>query len=112
MTPAKYNERKLEILELVEAGYTTSREIADSCGISHSCAATHLGRYWRMGLLSRYTADLNNEKIYDITKRGNERLDYLRESVLERMERVRMNEFLAKIKLCRVAKQKITHDHI
>ncbi|MHA2164106.1 MAG: hypothetical protein ACXABF_16950 [Candidatus Thorarchaeota archaeon] len=59
-----------------------------------------------MGLLSRYTADLYNEKIYDITERGSERLDYLRDSVLERMEMDRMNEFPANIKRCRVDRQK------
>jgi DNA-binding PadR family transcriptional regulator len=59
-----------------------------------------------MGLLSRYTADLYNEKIYDITERGSERLHYLRDSVLERMEIDRMNEFLAKIKRCKIEKQR------
>ena len=100
-----YNERKLMILELVEAGFTTSSEIADECGISHSCASSLLSRYWSFGLLSRYTGELYNEKIYDITERGSERLDFLRDTVYERMEDERLTEFLANIKRCRILKQ-------
>jgi len=76
---AKYNERKLEILELLEAGFETSREIADACGISQSCASALLSRYWRFGLLHRYTAPLNNEKIYTISESGSNRTLWLRE---------------------------------
>lgn len=57
-----------------------------------------------MGLLSRYTGELYNEKIYDITGRGSERLDFLRVTVLERMEKERLTNFLAKIQRCRVVK--------
>ena len=102
---AGYNERKHEILELIEAGYTTSNEIAEACGISHSCASTLLGRYWKFGLLSRYTGELYNEKIYEMTERGYERLSYLRETILERMEEERITNFLANIRRCRVIKQ-------
>ena len=102
---AGYNERKLEILELVEAGFNTSTEIVEACGISHSCAASHLLRYWKMGLLSRSTAELFNEKIYDISVRGLERLDYLRDTVLERMETDEMDDFLSKIKRCKIIRQ-------
>jgi DNA-binding PadR family transcriptional regulator len=102
---AGYNERKHEILELIEAGYETSNEIADACGVSHSCASTLLGRYWKFGLLSRYTGELYNEKIYEITDRGYERLNYLRETILERIEEERITDFLANIKRCRILKQ-------
>ncbi len=54
--------------------------------------------------MSRYTGELYNEKIYDITERGSERLNYLRKTIQERMERERMIEFLAKIQRCRVVK--------
>jgi DNA-binding PadR family transcriptional regulator len=102
---AGYNERKHEILELIEVGYETSKEIAEACGISHSCASTLLSRYWKFGLLRRYTGELYNEKIYEITERGYERLNYLRETILERMEKERITNFLANIKRCRVIKQ-------
>lgn len=101
---AGYNERKLMILELVAAGYTTSKEIANVCGISHSCASCSLARYWSQGLLTRSTAELYNEKIYSIPGRGLERLDLLRANVLERMEDERLTEFLANIKRCKVIK--------
>ena len=102
---AGYNEHKHEILELIDAGYETSYEIAEACGISHSCASTLLSRYWKFGLLSRYTGELYNEKIYEMTERGYERLSYLRETIRERMEEKRITDFLANIKRCRVIKQ-------
>ena len=99
---AGFNERKHEILELVEIGYKTSSEIAEACDISQTCASTLLKRYHDWGLLSRYTGDLNNEKIYSLTDRGLERLNYLRESVYERMDEDEMAHFLSNIKRCRV----------
>ena len=54
---------------------------------------------------ARYTGELYNEKIYDITERGFERLDFLRDTVYERMEDERLTEFLANIKRCRVLRQ-------
>ena len=44
-------------------------------------------------------------KIYDITVRGSERLDFLRDTVYERMEDERLSELLANIKRCRVLRQ-------
>jgi DNA-binding MarR family transcriptional regulator len=81
MAPAKYNERKLEILELVEAGFDTSDIIAEYCGISQSFASTLLAHYWRQGLLHRYPGPLNNEKIYDLSERGNERIAWLQSTI-------------------------------
>jgi DNA-binding MarR family transcriptional regulator len=99
-----YNKRKYEILELVEIGYETSSEIAEACGISQTCASTLLKRYWDWGLLNRYTGHLNNEKIYSLTDRGLERLNYLRETVYERMDEEEISHFLSNIKRCRVNK--------
>jgi DNA-binding PadR family transcriptional regulator len=62
-----------------------------------------------MGLLSRFTGELHNEKIYDLTDRGYERLQYLKRLVLERMDEKQAWEFLAKIERCRIIKQNNTN---
>lgn len=78
MGNARFNERKLEILELVEAGFEASSEVADACGITQSCASSLMGRYWRQGLLHRYTASYDNLKVYSLSEKGLERIDWLR----------------------------------
>lgn len=78
MGKAGYNERKLVILGLLEAGFETSDEIADACGISQSGAASLLLRYWRQGLLHRYTGPRDNVKVYSVREKGEERLEWLR----------------------------------
>lgn len=84
---ARRNERKLQILEEVASGSDTSSEIALSLGISQTNASTLLKWYWRQGLLWRYTAELNNEKIYEVTPKGYARIEWLRERFQEsRME--------------------------
>ena len=105
MGRAGYNERKLEILELVEAGFETSDVIADACGISLSCASSLLYRYWRWGLLSRYTASLFNQKVYSISDKGEERLDWLRSELDDddgEYGESRISELLADIERRRV----------
>jgi len=97
-----FNERKLEILELVEAGFSTSSDIADACGISQSCAATLLARYWRFGLLNRYTASRFNRKEYTITGRGFERIHYLRETVFKNWSDDKVDKFLGNIERCKI----------
>jgi hypothetical protein len=77
MAPAKYNERKLETLELIEAGFDTPDIIAEYCGISQSWPPRR-ARDWRQGSLNRYTGSLNNEKIYDLSDRGYERIAWLK----------------------------------
>ena len=76
MASARRNERKLEILELVEAGFDTSDIIAENCGISQSCASTLLAHYWKQGSLHRYTGPVYNEKRYDTSERGYQRMDF------------------------------------
>jgi len=102
-----FNERKLEILELVEAGFSTSSDIADACGISQSCAATLLARYWRFGLLNRYTASMYNRKEYNITERGLERIHYLRETVFRDWSDDAVERFLANIKRCKIERGQV-----
>jgi hypothetical protein len=97
-----FNERKLEILELVEAGFSTSSDIADACGISQSCAATLMARYWSFGLLNRYTASRYNWKEYSITLKGVERIFYLRETVFEDWGDDEVNRFFRNIERCRI----------
>ena len=70
MNKAGFNERKLEILMLVKDGLQTSREVADTCGISLSCASALLSRYWRQSLLRRYTDTQFNLKIYSLSARA------------------------------------------
>jgi DNA-binding MarR family transcriptional regulator len=71
------NERKLQILEEVALGNDTSSGIAQSLGISQTNASELLRRYWTQGLLWRYTAELNNEKIYEVTPKGDDRIEWL-----------------------------------
>ena len=71
------NERKLQILEEVASGNDTSSGIAQSLGISQTNASELLRRYWTQGLLWRYTAELNNEKIYETTPKGDDRIEWL-----------------------------------
>ena len=80
MASARRNERKIEILELVEAGFNTSDIIAEYCGISQSCASTLLAHYWKQGLLHRNTGPMYNEKIYEISERGYERMEWLKKT--------------------------------
>ena len=77
MNKAGFNERKLEILILVNDGLQTSREVADTCGISLSCASALLSRYWRQSLLRRYTDTRFNQKIYSLSDKGLKRINLL-----------------------------------
>ena len=101
-----FNERKLEILELVQVGFSTSSEIADACDISQTCAATLLARYWSFGLLNRYTASRYNRKEYSITLKGLERISFLRETVFEDRSDDYVARFFRNIERCRVERGK------
>jgi len=75
-----YNELKLEILEEADNWKSfTASDMANALSHTYANIAMALLRYHRMGLLSRYTANMNNEKIYALTDRGRERLDWLTE---------------------------------
>lgn len=111
------NEAKYETLKYIEAtGFATGSEIAEYRGVSHGCQSTLLRRYWKFGLLHRCSG-IGKEKVYTLSERGYERLEWLEEQLedvyfdlgphenLKRC-RVRRNEesldFLRNIKRCRV----------
>lgn len=74
-----YNELKLEVLEEFENwDEITASDMAKTLGRTHPSIAMALLRYHRHGLLSRYTIH-RNEKVYSLTARGLERLDWLME---------------------------------
>ena len=74
-----YNELKLEILEEAENWEeVTAGVMANALGRTHSSVSMAMLRYHRQGLLSRYTINLCNEKVYSLTYRGLERLEWLR----------------------------------
>ncbi|GAG76113.1 unnamed protein product, partial [marine sediment metagenome] len=74
-----YNELKLEVLEaFVNWEKVTAGDMANALGRTHTSISWALLRYHRMGLLSRYTIH-RNEKVYALTPRGLERLDWLME---------------------------------
>ena len=74
---ARFNEQKLEILLEVLNGEETASGVAESIGITHCNASTSLARYWKQGLLNRQTAPMYNEKIYTITAKGIDRMNWL-----------------------------------
>ena len=74
-----YNELKLEVLEeFVNWEAVTAGDMANALGRTHTSISWALLRYHRQGLLSRYTIH-RNEKVYALTPRGLERLDWLME---------------------------------
>jgi len=74
-----YNELKLEVLEEFENwDEVTAGEMAKALGRNPNSISKAMGRYHHQGLLSRYTI-YRNEKVYAMTARGLERLDWLME---------------------------------
>lgn len=74
-----YNELKLEVLEEADNWEeVTAGDMANALGRTHPSVAMAMLRYHRQGLLSRYTIH-RNEKVYSLTDRGLERLDWLME---------------------------------
>ena len=72
-----YNEVKRELLALLyDVGKLTSKEAAELLGWGHESAAMALLRYHRQGLVSRYTLT-GKTRVYELTNRGLERLEYL-----------------------------------
>jgi DNA-binding MarR family transcriptional regulator len=111
------NEAKYETLKYIdETGFATGSEIAEYRGVTHGCQSTLLKRYWGFGLLHRGSGE-GKEKVYTLSDRGEERLEWLEEQFediyfdfgpyrnLKRC-RVRNNEdswnFIRKVKRCRV----------
>ena len=52
MPRARFNERKRQILSLLDGRWMTAREVAGACGIKYRTARAHLLRYRRYGLLA------------------------------------------------------------
>ena len=75
---SEYNEAKLEILEaLEELGEATVEDVTSMLDRSHESVGMALLRYHRHGLVSRYRAQ-GRTRMYQLTERGMERLEYLR----------------------------------
>ena len=72
-----YNEVKAKILAaLNEIDGLTAKEVANFVGGSHESVGMALLRYHRQGLVSRYTRE-GKTRVYTLTTRGLERLEYL-----------------------------------
>ncbi len=73
----EYNELKLEILmEMDATDEATAADIAESLGHPYQSVAMAMLRYHGQGLLDRYTTDWKNEKVYSLSARGLERLEW------------------------------------
>jgi DNA-binding MarR family transcriptional regulator len=110
------NEAKYETLKYIEdRGFATGSEISEYRGVTHGAQSTLLKRYWKYGLLHRCTGE-GKEKIYTLSERGYERLEWLEEQFEdacfegpdENLKRCRIKkneeslDFLKKTKRCRV----------
>ena len=74
-----YNELKLELLEEADNWEeVTAGDMARALRRTHCSIAMAMLRYHRQGLLSRHTIH-RNEKVYALTDRGLERLEWLME---------------------------------
>ena len=92
-----YNEAKLAILtELDEVGEATAGDIAEYLTKSHESISMALLRYHRQGLVSRYTVE-GRTKVYEITERGIERLEYLSSRAREFCGRKESNAWRARV---------------
>ena len=79
-----YNERKLEVLiALSELREGTSLTVSTRVGCSHEAAAMALLSYHRMGLAARYKLEGTRARVYTLTEKGWERLQWLQEQVEE-----------------------------
>ena len=102
-----YNEAKYETLDYIDRNsFATGHELADYRGVTHGCQSTLLRRYWRDGLLHRLSGE-GKEKIYTLSTRGIERLDFLKdqfEEVYDEQPDNYVTEYLSLVKRCRVKK--------
>ena len=76
----KYNERKLNVLEIINnANYPiTSQEITKKTNVSLSCITALLKRYHDFGYVKRKKND-NSKYIYSLNKKGVKTLNHLLE---------------------------------
>jgi DNA-binding MarR family transcriptional regulator len=121
------NEAKYETLKyLEEVEVATGSEIASFRNITHGCQSTLLKRYWKFGLLHRFSGE-GKEKVYSLSERGHERLEWLEEQFKDmyfdlgpyknlKRCRVKRNkksfDFLKNLKKCRVIRTEDGHFEI
>ncbi len=70
------------LMEMKAVEEAVVREIAEKLGQTHASIGMAMLRYHGQGLLDRYTTDWKNEKVYSLSARGLERLDWLLEQNL------------------------------
>jgi len=76
-----FNETKRETLRIINnLGEATAWQIALITGKTPEACSMALLRYHEMGLLSRQTLK-GRTKIYELTPRGRERLEWLKQSI-------------------------------
>lgn len=74
----RFNERKTEILKLLEAGEElTASEVSQRLGIARINTSRLMGLYYREGLLGRRVVNKFGELSYRITDRGRRRLRWI-----------------------------------
>lgn len=83
MTEAKFNERKISILESIKDGTETISELSDEAGISESTVRSLLRKYENQGLVEKEKGDVipyggRKPNRYSITDRGENKLNYLK----------------------------------
>ena len=77
-----YNERKKQILKLLDGQEMTAKDVAEETGISEHTARHHLLRYWRENLLIRSGGEFvpgtgNNPYLYTTSDNGRNRLEII-----------------------------------
>ena len=73
-----YNETKLLVLDLISMGSATAWEVADYLDITHAGAASYLLKLHLQGLLGRGKESGSQERLYYLSNKGMDRLDWLR----------------------------------
>jgi DNA-binding transcriptional ArsR family regulator len=81
MPRARFNERKIQILRLLDGRWMTAREVAEACGIKYRTAQAHLLRYRRYGLVLRKGGEIrpgrgSDPYVYTISPLGRRRLSW------------------------------------
>ena len=86
------NEAKYETLKYIqEYGIASGREIAAYREVTHGCQSTLLRRYWKFGYLRRCSGE-GKEKLYFLSDRGHDKLEWLETEFGERYDDVYSGE--------------------
>ena len=74
-----WNKRKFQVLEYVyEREEGSSRDVADALHVEIHNVRTLLRKYHLQCLLRRYTGDAYGSRIYEITTKGEARIEWIR----------------------------------